>query len=403
MMDKNRGGHMRTEQKGFGLFGTIIIIIVTAFISAMTTGVILFNSYRMPGVTYTDLSHDAALRDFLEAYASIVTDYYEDVDKEAMVSNAINAMFNYLGDAYSQYLTKEQTEALAQRLQGEYEGVGIQITTGNVIDSVFEDSPAEKGGLQKGDVIVGVNGESMLEKTTSDVANAIKESKDSIVKLTVKREKEEITVSLERKKMYIPSISSEVKQENGHKIGYLKIDTFSNTLYEQVSAKVKRMEEDGIESLIVDVRNNSGGYLTSANKVASMFLEKGKTIYSLQDKDSTVTYRDETDAKKEYPVVVLINEYSASASEILAAALKESYGATLVGEKSYGKGKVQQTMKFDNGSMVKYTSSKWLTPNGTCIDKVGITPDVVVENEVDEEGTVLKDLQLEKAVEILAK
>lgn len=391
------------EKRGFGLCGTIIIIVVTALVSSMATGIILFqNSKTSSVVGYKNVSNDKALQEFVDVYASIISDYYEDVDKEGMVSNAINAMFNYLGDAYSQYMTKEQSEALAQKLQGEYEGIGVQIATGNVIDEVFEDSPAKIAGILKGDIIIKVNGESVEQKTIAEVASLIKSNQKSTVEMTLRRNAENITVTVTKKKMYVPSVQSEIKEQNGKKIGYLAIETFSNTLAEQISEKLSLMEQEGITSLIIDVRNNSGGYLNSANKVASMFLEQGKIIYSLQNKDGLTHYKDETSTKRDYPITVLINGYSASASEILAAALKESYGAVLIGEKSYGKGKVQQTMELDNGSMVKYTSSEWLTPLGTCIDKVGLTPDIEVLNEVSEEGLILKDAQLEKALDLIS-
>lgn len=153
--------------------------------------------------------------------------------------------------------------------------------------------------------------------------------------------------------------------------------------------------------MVIDVRNNAGGYLISAKEIASMFLEKEKIIYSLQEKDKTQTYKDTTSEKRDYPVVVLINEYSASASEILTSALKESYNATLVGKKSYGKGKVQQTLNLEDGSMAKYTTAKWLTPNGKCIDGVGITPDYEIDLDVDENNQTIVDTQLNKAIEIL--
>ena len=184
------------------------------------------------------------------------------------------------------------------------------------------------------------------------------------------------------------------------------METFSNTLATQVEKALNDLESNGMTSLIIDLRENTGGYLTAATDVASIFLEKGKRIYGLEYQNEVTNYNDETREHKEYNIVVLINENTASASEILASALKESYGATIVGETSFGKGKVQQTMQLDDGSMVKYTSAYWLTPNGTCIDGVGISPDYYVTNEqtTDENGNItgITDLQLNKAVEILS-
>ena len=187
-------------------------------------------------------------------------------------------------------------------------------------------------------------------------------------------------------------------------IGYLSLQTFSNTLATQVKDALNELEKSGMKSLIIDLRNNTGGYLTAATDVANMFLEKGKRIYGLNYQNNITNFNDETSEHKEYEIVVLINENTASASEILAAALKESYGATLVGETSFGKGKVQQTMKLDDGSMVKYTSAYWLTPNGTCIDGTGINPDYYIVNEevTDEAGNItIPDAQLNKAIEVL--
>ena len=176
------------------------------------------------------------------------------------------------------------------------------------------------------------------------------------------------------------------------------ISNFSQNLSEQVNKALNEMESDGIESLIIDVRDNVGGYLSAAESTASIFLEKGKVIYSLESNDKNYTYKDETESAKKYKIIVLINENSASASEILAAALKESYGATLVGKKSYGKGKVQQVVALTGGGSVKYTSAKWLTPSGVCIDEIGINPDYEVEYEV----TDLYDTQVDKAIELLS-
>ena len=185
-------------------------------------------------------------------------------------------------------------------------------------------------------------------------------------------------------------------------LGYIYISTFSDTIYDQFRDALNKLEGEGIDNLIIDVRNNTGGYLSETTNIASIFLEKGKVIYSLESKKSKDTYKDETDEKKNYKVVVIINEASASASEILTASLKDSYNATVVGKKSFGKGKVQQTAKLKGGTMYKYTSAKWLRPNGECIDGKGIVPDHEVDLEVNEEGTVV-DTQLSKALEILGQ
>ena len=251
------------------------------------------------------------------------------------------------------------------------------------------------------DQIIKVDGTDVSQMDNAEVSNMIKNSEGKIT-ITLLRKEETITVEVQKDDLYIPSIVKQVINQNDKKIGYINISTFSNTTSEQFAKAIKSLEDENIESLIVDVRNNAGGYLVSAKEIASEFLEKGKIIYSLEEKNKTKDYKDQSLAKKDYPVVVLINEYSASASEILAGALKDSYNAILVGKKSYGKGKVQQTLNLEDGSMAKYTTAKWLRPNGECVDGVGIVPDYEVDLEVNEENQVLVDTQLNKAVEILA-
>ena len=195
---------------------------------------------------------------------------------------------------------------------------------------------------------------------------------------------------------------------NDKKVGYLSISSFSNTLAKQVESALDELESDGIESLIIDLRNNGGGLLTAAKDTASLFLEKGKAIYSLEGNDKnekTKVYYDETSTSRNYPIVVLVNGGTASASEILTAALKDSYGATTVGTTTYGKGKVQQTKKLSDGSLVKYTTSRWLTPNNECIDEYGISPDygIELEYQYDDEKNITgyTDTQIAKARSIL--
>ena len=191
-------------------------------------------------------------------------------------------------------------------------------------------------------------------------------------------------------------------------MGYLSISSFSDTLATQVENALGELEESNIESLIIDLRNNGGGLLTAAKDTASLFLEKGKVIYGLEGNEKnekTKIYYDETTTFRNYPIVVLVNGATASASEILAAALKESYGATIVGTTTYGKGKVQQTKKLSDGSLVKYTTFRWLTPDNECIDEYGISPDygIEIEYQYDDEKNITgyTDTQLAKARSIL--
>lgn len=385
------------SDKGFNLKEVILIIIVTALVTSMTTGVIVYNQNKLTkNLTYKDLSEDTALQEFLGVYASLIDEYYEDVDKTKMLESAMNAMFNYLGEDYSTYMSKEETDALAEKLLGEYKGIGISLNSENKIVGFIEGGSAEEAGLQVGDVIIKINEQDVTSMSSKEIADIIaKVDVGDKIKITIMRETEELTYQVENKKIIVPAISKQMLEDG---IGYLKMTTFSNTLPIQVENALQELEKEGMHSLIIDLRNNTGGYLSAAKEIASMFLEKGKIIYSLEEKEKTTEYKDNTEEKKEYKIVILQNENSASAAEVLIAALKENGVARTIGTTSYGKGKVQQTQTLEDGSMIKYTSAKWLTPSGTCIDGAGIAPDYVVENtgEIEEDTQLLKAIDLAK-------
>ena len=383
------------NNKGFNLISVIIIIFITSIASAITAGVIVTNNYNL---AYKGLSNDKELNEFLKTYSNIINNYYDEIDKEKMIDSAINGMLNYLGDNYTTYLTKEQREDLEERLSGSYYGIGVTYNGTEIVD-VTKNGPAEAAGLKAGDKFISVGGTDVRE-----VPNAIKaliqDAKGKTISIVVERDGEQLTFDVK-----VESIPSSVRYELlENKIGYMKIDIFSEPLTTQVEKALSDLESKGMEKLIIDLRDNSGGYLDSAETTASLFLKEGKLIYSLEDKNEKEDYYDKTQTSRDYPIVILINEKSASSSEILAAALKDSYGAVLVGEKSYGKGKVQQTIKLDDGSMAKYTSAKWLRPTGECIDEICLTPDyeVSLTYETNEDGqqTVI-DTQLNKAIEVI--
>lgn len=395
----NKGKNYR----GFSLAWVIGIVVVTSIISALTAGVIVYNNNKLSyDRTYGDLSNDEDLNEFLSVYANILSSYYEDVDKGALLDKAIAGMMDYLGDDYTTYLDDESTEELFDSLSGKYTGIGVSINNNDKsIVKVYDNTPAKKAGILVGDIIIGLNNTDVTNMSATEVVNLIKNNKDTFT-LKLQRGSEVVTVSLKNETLIAPN--TEYYMIEGTTTGYLYMQTFSNTLAEQVENALKDLEDQGMTSLIIDLRNNTGGYLTAATDVANIFLEKGKRIYSLDYQNEVTNFNDDTKEHKEYKIVVLVNENTASASEILAAALKESYGATIVGETSFGKGKVQQTMKLDDGSMVKYTSAYWLTPSGTCIDGIGISPDYYVVNEeiTDESGNItIPDAQLNKAIEVL--
>lgn len=386
------------NSKGFNLISVIIIICITSVVSAVTAGIIVTNNYNL---SYSDLSNDKELSDFIKAYSNIVNNYYEDVDKEKMLDSALNAMLNYLGDNYTTYLTDEQRKALEESLQGTYQGIGVEINKDRVITKVTKNGPAEAAGLQAGDKFMSIDGTKLNDTDGNAVGLLIRGTDKKAVDIVVDRNGEELTFNVKIGTIEEPAIVYGMQENN---IGYIQISKFSRPLTSQMENALKELEANGMEKLIIDLRNNTGGYLDSAETTASLFLKKGKLIYSLEDKNSKEDYYDQTETSRDYPIVVLINNNSASSAEILAAALKDSYGAVLVGQTSYGKGKVQQTYDMKDGSMAKFTSARWLRPTGDCIDKKGIKPDfeVAQTTQTDENGEeIIIDTQLVKALEVI--
>ncbi len=383
--------------QGFTLKTVSIIIIITAIVTSLTTGIIIYNNNKVI-LGGADWIKDDALQEFLKIYNSLDEDYYENINKTEMVDAAIEAMVDYLGEEYSIYLNQNETDSLSDQLSGKFTGIGVSIGVGNEIVKVYEDTPASRVGIEEQDVIININGIDTAEKTTAEVANLIDKTKENTV--TVIRNGEEMTFQVTAEYINEP-LTTTTYQRNDQNIGYIYVESFTNTVGEEFQKSLKELEGKSINSLIIDLRGNTGGYLKGATDIASMFIEKGKILYILENKDSKESYYDETNEHRSLPIVVLIDGGSASASEVLAGALKDSYGATLVGNLSYGKGKVQQTNKLEDGSMVKYTIAKWLRPNGECIDEIGIEPDYEIKLEQDEEGNYI-DTQLEKALELLS-
>lgn len=377
----------------FNLIEVIVIIIMTSLVVSVSTGIIVYKNYYKIDKTSSNKDY---LKELEYAYNNILNSYVEKVDEKELTNAAIKGMYNYLGDPYTSYLDKDSTDNLMDRLKGEYKGIGVEITTnesGTVVMTVFENNPAEEAGIMVGDIITKVKGVDVNGKTTSEVSNMIK-STNGNVEIEVNRGGITKTLTL---KVSTVRIKSVIKNKYD-KTGYLRIETFSNTTYKQFKENLETLEKDGIENLIVDVRNNGGGFLNSAVEIAELFVEKGKPIYGLQTKDKKEMYKDTTKEKREYKVIVLINGGSASASEVLAAALKESYGATLLGTKSYGKGTVQDTSELESGGMIKYTTAYWLTPKGVTINEKGLTPDIEVTGSFKDGMILENDVELQTAI-----
>lgn len=363
----------------------------------------IFNS----GKDYIALSKD--LSKLVDTYYALVDNYYEDIDKELLVDDAIKGMLSSVGDIYTNYSDTDSTITFKETVDGSYEGIGAtvgQTADGQlVVVEVFKDSPSDKAGLKEGDVIIKIDGEDYTNKTSTDVANYIKDNKNATITLTIKRDDEQKEIKLQRGMVEMPTVNSEIYEKNDKKIGYISISIFSSITTKQFTNALDKLNKENIDGLVIDVRDNGGGYLSVVTDIASEILEKNKVIYKLEKDEKISEKKDNTKEKLEYPVAILVNSNSASAAEILAAAIKESYDGFVVGTNTYGKGTVQQTTTLPDGSMVKYTVQKWLTPDGNWIDGKGVEPTYYVElsDEYYKNPVMENDNQLNKALELVSK
>lgn len=361
----------------FNLVEVIFIILITGIVVSVASGLIVFKNYdKLSSVASSDSVTNFS--EFNKAYNHIVNSYVKEVDKDKLIEAAIEGMYTYLNDEYSIYMDEETTKSLEERLDGQYTGVGIEITADKdnnkiIINKVFSNSSAMDAGLKAGDELIALDGVLLSDKEYTYVSDTIKNSKKDTFMIKYIRDGKEYEVNLKKKNVLIDSVVSK-EYEN---VGYIQIQTFSATTSKQVKDKINNFSKN-IDSLVIDVRNNTGGYLSAAYEIADYFVAKGKPIYQLKDRENKITiYKAKNDILRNFKgISVLINNYSASASEILALALKESANATTIGVKSYGKGTVQETDTLSSGAMIKYTTSYWLSPNGNTINTIGISPDI---------------------------
>ena len=392
------------NKKNKRLTEILIIVLISCFIGMISgaTAILTINKSITKKVDTSDLGEVSAL------YERIMGEYYQNVDSKTLVEGAMSGMLSVL-DKNSSFLDKSATNSFNNRMQGEYYGIGVEALTvdgvGILVSGVLKDSPAEKAGLKEGDIIISVNDISMKSKTASYFTSMINDSESDIT-IKVTRNNEAKTFTLRAEKIIITSVTTNTFYRNNKRIGYIKISIFAANTAEQFKEKIEELESSGIDSLIIDVRNNAGGYLTNASTMLEMFMKKDSVLYKTETKENTLIRKDLTDEKRDYPVIVLVNESSASASEILAACFKENYGSTLVGIRTYGKGTVQETVSvLDGESIAKLTTKKWLTPNGEWIDGKGITPDVSVKlnDKYLTDPTFENDNQLSTALNLIIK
>ena len=387
-----------------------ILAVVSMIIGSVITIAIKDFDVAKVNTNKTEVSYSKTKKGFdslYETYDTIMSEYYKDVDSDKLIEGAINGMLESLDDEHTMYFDKKSKEEFDSELSGNYYGIGaqIQLTSDETIKitKVFDDSPAKKAGLKEEDVFVSVDGTSVKGKSATEVANMLKSDSVKTSTIVVKRNDKELTFKVTKENITLFSVSSEMLDNNGKNVGYLSVSIFGQKTYSQFKDALTKLEKQDMDSLIIDLRGNTGGYLSTVTNMLEEFIDKGNVIYQIQSSSGVKQYKTVKASEKKYKIVVLIDGGSASASEIMSAAMKEVYGATLVGQTTYGKGTVQTTKDLSNGSMIKYTIEKWLTPSGKNIDKEGIKPDCEVElgDSYKNNPTKENDAQLQKALDLL--
>ena len=400
------------EQKRFKTYKIIMLVVLVAFITFLVTSIVMYqyftnDSFGKSIVEKSEQTSDIA--ETLEDYRKIIDKYYlGDIDEEKLKEGAIAGYIKGLDDEYTEYISKEDMADYMADATGNFVGVGVymvQDTEANkiMVLSPIKGSPAEKAGLQPGDYIIAVDGVTYTGEQMTEASNKIKGETGTTVKLQIQRKDETLDIELTRENIKVNPVEGEVLENN---IGYIEFSSFDDGTAEEFKTKFEELQGKGIKSLIIDLRNNGGGIVDEALEIANYILDKDSVILYEVDKNNNETVEKTTDDPIiNMPIVILTNENTASSSEILAGALKDHKKATIVGEKTYGKGVIQRLLTLPDGSGLKITSEKYLTPNRTEINKVGIEPDEKVKlpetvtNILNVEKN--EDTQLQKAIEIL--
>ncbi|MEH7108072.1 S41 family peptidase [Bacillus sp. JJ1764] len=320
-----------------------------------------------------------------QAYELILSRYVEKVDQDQLVEGAIQGMLSVLKDPYSVYMDKETAAQFSQTLESSFEGIGAEVGMVDgkiVIVSPFKNSPAEKAGIKPNDQILKVDGKSVEGLDLNKATLKIRGKKGTTVSLQIARKglTEPLTIKVKRDEIPLETVHSSVKKQDGKKVGYMEVTSFSENTAFDFKKDLKALENDGIKGLIIDVRGNPGGLLSSVEEILKEFVPNDKPYVQIQQRNGEKQrFFSSITKKKDYPVVVLVNKGSASASEILAGALQEADDYKLIGETTFGKGTVQQAVSMEDGSNIKLTLAKWLTPDGNWIHKKGIKPDLEVK------------------------
>lgn len=341
----------------------------------------------------------------LEVIREVMEQYYlhaDEIDEEKLIEGIYAGYMTGLEDPYSVYYTEEEAKELRQGISGEYSGIGAALSKNNetnivTITNVYEDSPAEEAGMEEGDILYQVDEHEVIGEDLNQVVAWIKGEEGTEVKLHVVRDSEELELTAVRRMIEVQTVTYEMKDSE---IGYIRVSEFDTVTYEQFKDALSALEQEGMQGLVIDLRSNPGGNLTAVLDMLGQILPKG-IIVSTEDKDGKAEeYTCDGAHEFKKPLAVLVNGYSASASEIFSGAVQDYGKGKIVGTTTYGKGVVQEVLGLSDGSCLKITTSEYFLPSGRSINKVGITPDVEVKYEPNKEDKEA-DNQLDKAIEVV--
>lgn len=391
MLKKNNKAVFKTDE-------VIVMLIITAVVSIALGS--LIERER------TSSSQTDSFMTELESNYKIIKSDYPDASDDDLLSGAISGMLKAVGDPYASLYTSDSNFNLY--INGQYQGLGMQVASLSdntvIVSAVFADSGASDADIRVGDQVIAVDDVVMSDSQNGETfANYVKASTNKTFTVIIKRDGEQLEKTVEKKNVIIPSVDSKIIESNGQQIGYIEVSIFSLTTYQQFKAALTNLEKEGFSALIIDLRGNSGGSLDTVSNMLSLLMSAKHPIYKTEEDGVTNTYYATGTKDVSYPIIILTDENSASASEIMASALSEQLGAVLVGKTTYGKGTVQEVKGLSNGDYYKVTTKKWLTSLGTWINEVGIKPDYEVDlsSEYANDPSDENDSQLQKALEVI--
>lgn len=379
--------NINKKKQGNSIYKTIMTIIATAIITSIVTIVWIYGSAELSSTESAIGS--AAKSSSLAAKLAIIRnkideEYIGEIDENDLIEGAIKGYVSGLNDEYTEYLTVDEMSSFTEDIEGEFVGIGVYITkdTENntiLVYGTIPDSPAQEAGLKTGDIITSVDGVECNGDDYDTITNSIKGMEGTKVTIGILRDGEELSFEIERKTVEVKHVTSQKLENN---IGYIYISSFEGDVSSQFEEAYNDLANQGITSLIIDIRNNGGGIVDESLDIAEMMTDKGQTLLIESDKNGEEeVIKAEEDKTITMPIVLLVNEYSASASEILAGILKENVeNATLIGNTTYGKGVIQTLYPLTDGSGIKITTNEYFTPNHNTINKIGVEPDIKVDD-----------------------